>query len=114
MSASAPAAIALVLLVASSGCHKKSTATEPTSPQPPATTDPQPLRDAAMASGRLVGAAVQSSFLGDARYSTVLGKHFNYLTAEYEMKWATIGRTPGLQDFSGGDAIANYAAGRGM
>ena len=72
------------------------------------------LKDAASASGRLVGAAVKSALLGDARYSAVLGRHFNYVTAEYEMKWATIGQRPGAEDFSGGDAIAGYAASRGM
>ena len=46
-----------------------------------------------MSAGRLVGAAVQSSFLGDSLYSAVLSRHFNYLTAEYEMKWDPIERS---------------------
>jgi Glycosyl hydrolase family 10 len=57
-----------------------------------------PLRDAAMSAGKLVGAAVQSSLLGDPRYSEVLGRHFNYLTAEYEMKWDPIDRVRGTAD----------------
>ena len=67
-----------------------------------------------MSAGKLVGAAVQSSFLGDSLYSTVLSRHFNYLTAEYEMKWDPVERTQGVEDFSGGDAIAGYAEGHGM
>jgi endo-1,4-beta-xylanase len=65
-------------------------------------------------SGRLVGAAVQAAFLTDGRYTAVLNRHFNYLTAEYEMKWATTGRTPAVEDFSAGDTIASYAESRGM
>jgi endo-1,4-beta-xylanase len=67
-----------------------------------------------MSAGRLVGAAVQSGYLGDARYSAVLGRHFNYLTAEYEMKWATTGQNPNVENYSAGDAIASYAQAHGM
>jgi len=80
----------------------------------PPGTDVEALKEAASVSGRLVGAAVQSALLGDARYSAVLGRQFNYVTAEYEMKWGTIGQRPGVEDFSGGDAISGYAASRGM
>jgi endo-1,4-beta-xylanase len=88
----------------------------PTSPSTPtpAATDPDPLRAAAAAAGKLVGAAVQSSFLGDSRYSAVFSRHFDYVTAEYEMKWDPIEKTRGAEDFSGGDAIAGYAAAHGM
>jgi endo-1,4-beta-xylanase len=44
----------------------------------------------------------------------VFARHFNYVTAEYEMKWDPIEKTRGAEDFSGGDAIASYAAARGM
>ncbi len=92
----------------------------PTAPTPPATPAPipgtavEPLRDAAGVSGRLVGAAVQSSLLADGRYSSVLAHHFNYLTAEYEMKWDAIERVQGSRSFAGGDAIVAFAAGNGM
>jgi len=108
------AALALLLCACS---HKASPAptspTTPTSPTPPAA-DPDPLRNAAAAAGKLVGAAVQSSFLTDARYSAVFARHFDYVTAEYEMKWDPIERSRGTEDFSGGDAIAAFAAARGM
>jgi endo-1,4-beta-xylanase len=92
----------------------------PTSPSPSPTPTPTPpgdvppLRDAAASAGKLVGAAVQSPLLSDARYSEILGRHFNYVTAEYEMKWDPIERVQGSDDFVGGDAIVGYAASLGM
>lgn len=98
-------------------CHKKSTPTSPTTTTPstlPPSSDAAPLRDAAVAAGRLVGAAVQTSYLNDARYSAVVARHFNYLTAEYEMKWATTGQSQNVENYSAGDTIAAYAEARGM
>jgi endo-1,4-beta-xylanase len=92
----------------------------PVSPSPtgpgggPPGIEVDPLRDAARASGKLVGAAVQSAFLSDGRYAGVLARHFNYLTAEYEMKWDPIERVRGINDFSGADAIVGYAQANGM
>jgi endo-1,4-beta-xylanase len=74
----------------------------------------EPLRAAATSSGKLVGAAVPSSLLGDSRYADVLSRHFNYLTAEYEMKWGAIEATRGQNDFSAGDAIVAFGQSRGM
>ncbi len=102
-----------ILVAAQLACGSKS----PTSPSPvptPIPVEPDPLRDAASAAGKLVGAAVQSSYLNDPRYNAVLSRHFNYLTAEYQMKWDPIERVKGVEDFSGGDAIAGYAAAQGM
>ena len=79
---------------------------------PPAQADP--LRDAARVAGKKVGAAVQSGYLADGRYSSVLSRHFDYLTAEYEMKWATIEATQGIRNFSPGDNIAGYGQANGM
>lgn len=92
----------------------------PTTPVPVATARPlwseaAPLRDAAAASGRLVGAALFSSRLGsDASYTGAAGRHFNYVTAEWEMKWDPVQRTPGVYDFSGADRIVEFAESRGM
>ncbi len=89
----------------------------PTSPTPaiPTTpgTLPDPLRDAAGASGKLVGTAVQANLLGNPQYRDVVDRHFNYITAEYEMKWATIGPGPGVYNYSPGDAIVAYADAHG-
>ena len=90
-------------------------AASPTAPgSTPVAADPDPLRGAAAAAGKRVGTAVQSSLLADARYGAVFSRHFDYVTAEYEMKWDPIERTRGAEDFSGGDAIASYAAAHGM
>ena len=100
------------------GCSGQATPVSPT-PSPTTTTlpagmDVEPLRLAAQASGKLVGAAVPSNALGDGRYAGVLGRHFNYLTAEYEMKWDAIERSRGTNDFSAGDAIVSYGQANGM
>jgi endo-1,4-beta-xylanase len=74
-----------------------------------------PLRDAAARTGRLVGAAVYSSALAtDPTYAAAAGRHFSYLTAEWEMKWDPVQRVPGVYDFSGGDAIVAFGEARGM
>jgi GH35 family endo-1,4-beta-xylanase len=74
----------------------------------------EPLRDAARGSNKLIGAAVPSSLLADARYSGVFRRHFNYATAEYEMKWDAIERAPGQNDFGAGDTIVAFAQASGM
>src|SRR6476661_1927941 len=108
-----------VLVVAAitlcAGCGGDKGPTAPTnSPATPSGMQVDPLRDAARAAGKLVGAAVQSGLLSDGRYSGILGRHFNYLTAEYEMKWDAIERTRGANNFAAGDAIVSYGLGNGM
>jgi endo-1,4-beta-xylanase len=103
---------ALLLTLAACGSKAGSTPTSPSTPVAPV--DPDPLRAAADAAGKLVGTAVQSSYLNDARYAAVFARHFNYVTAEYEMKWDPIERTRGAEDFGAADAIVNYALSRGM
>jgi endo-1,4-beta-xylanase len=112
--------IAGTLLVAWVGCGGSKTPASPTTPAAPGTSSgtpgmqAEPLRDAGRASGKLVGAAVKSSLLSDARYAGVLGRHFSYLTAEFEMKWDAIERTRGSEDFRAGDAIVSYGQANGM
>jgi len=110
-------ALVLASVLGASGCGSDNRSPTPTGPGSPATPggmQVDPLREAARPAGKLLGAAVQSGLLGDGRYSGVLGRHFNYLTAEYEMKWDPIERTRGANDFSGADAIVSYALGNGM
>src|SRR5919198_4931123 len=103
--------VLLVPTVAGGGPNAQ---TSPAPPLAPPTMALEPLRDAASAANKLVGTAVQSAFLNDPRYSAVFSRHFNYVTAEYEMKWDPIERSPGAEDFSGGDRIASYAESQGM
>jgi endo-1,4-beta-xylanase len=48
------------------------------------------------------------------QYSGVAGREFNYLTAEYEMKWNVIEPSSGAQNFGAGDAIVGFALSQGM
>jgi len=90
------------------------------SPSPTPTPGPpagqlDPLRDAAAATGRWVGAAVQSGLLaGEPEYADTVARHFNYLTAEWEMKMDPIARVRGQYDFAGADAIVAFAEAHGM
>src|SRR5258706_3973152 len=74
-----------------------------------------PVRDSAATGGRWVGAAVQRGYIASEPGSAAaLGRHFSYLTAEYQMKWDPIQRERGVFDFSGGDAIVAFAEANGM
>ena len=106
-----PAAAILLLSIASCGGDRS-----PVSPSPsPSPSDPSDtLKAAANAQGRLVGTAVQSSLLANGQYSAVVSREFNYLTAEYEMKWNVHEPVPEAFAFGAGDAIVSYAASQGM
>jgi endo-1,4-beta-xylanase len=74
------------------------------------------LVDAAVSSGRLVGAAVNNAPLAaESIYRDTLAANFNYVTAEYEMKWDPIqaqGRD--VYDYARADAIVGFALDHGM
>jgi len=107
--------VALVVTVGACGGGDDGSPTTPTNPPPVPTTDPDPLRNAAAVAGKWVGAAVQSSLLrNDATYAATFRKHFDYVTAEWEMKWDPLQREPGVFDFSGGDRIVRFAESSGM
>jgi GH35 family endo-1,4-beta-xylanase len=108
---------AAAAIAAQASCGGSKGPASPTTPGVPGATSgmqAEPLRNAAAASGKLVGAAVKSSLLGDGTYAGVLRRHFNYLTAEFEMKWDAIERTRGGRDFRGGDAIVAFGQANGM
>ena len=104
------AALVLVLLPGLGACGSGGGYSAP-SPLPSATpaTIPDPLRADAAAAGKWIGAAIQSGYLNEEAYSRTLARHFDYLTAEYEMKWDPVERTPGVYYFAGADAIVAYA-----
>jgi endo-1,4-beta-xylanase len=106
--------VVLVTLAACGGSGDNAAPTPTPTPGPPAASV-GPLRDVAAAGGKWVGAAVQSGYLAsEPDYVAALGRHFSYLTAEYEMKWDPIQRQRGVFDFSGGDAIVAFAEANGM
>jgi endo-1,4-beta-xylanase len=100
------------LVIACGGAKSASPVSPTPSPPPPTTSDT--LKAAAADAGRLVGTAVQASLLGDPQYGPVVDREFNYLTAEYQMKWDVIEPGEGSLNFGPGDAIVDYARSRGM
>ncbi|HEX6738977.1 MAG TPA: endo-1,4-beta-xylanase, partial [Vicinamibacteria bacterium] len=92
----APATLGMLL----AGCGgARPTPTAPASPTAPGATQVEPLRGAASAGSRLIGAAVTSRLLREeATYRDAFAHHFNYVTAEYEMKWGQIERQPGQRN----------------
>jgi endo-1,4-beta-xylanase len=106
--------VVLVTLAACGGSGDYAAPPPTPTPGPPAASV-GPLRDAAATVGKWVGAAVQSGYLAsEPDYVAALGRHFSYLTAEYEMKWDPIQRERGVFDFSGGDAIVAFAEANSM
>lgn len=120
MTRGAPAALALAVLLAACGGGGGFEPTPVPTPAPtptpgPAWNEVAPLRASAEASGRLVGAALVSSLLAsDAVYAAAAARHFDYVTAEWEMKWDPIQKAPGVYDFSGGDRVVDFAERNGM
>jgi endo-1,4-beta-xylanase len=107
---------ALLAACGGGGFDSTTTPTPAATPTPgPAWNEVAPLRDAASSSGRLIGAALFSSGLAsEPVYAAAAGRHFNYVTAEWEMKWDPVQKTQGVFDFSGGDALVGFAESRGM
>jgi endo-1,4-beta-xylanase len=87
---------------------------DPVATPTPTPADPDPLRSDAAATGRWIGAAIQSALLNETAYTRTLNRHFDYVTAEYEMKWDPIERQPGVYDFIGADLIVAHAQRNGQ
>lgn len=99
-----------LLCVACGGDRSPASPTSPT--PPPQATDA--LKNAFGARGKLVGTAVQSGLLSDGTYNEVAAREFNYLTAEYEMKWDVLEPSPGASRFGAADSIVGFAMTNGM
>src|SRR6476646_3005015 len=57
-----------------------------------------------------VGAAADSQFLvSDSSYASVLGSEYNELTAENEMKFASVAPTSPTENYAGADALVSFA-----
>jgi len=60
--------------------------------------------------GLKVGAAADSQFLvSDSTYASVLGSEYNELTAENEMKFASVAPTSPTENYAGADALVSFA-----
>ncbi|WP_328616004.1 endo-1,4-beta-xylanase [Amycolatopsis sp. NBC_00355] len=75
--------------------------------QAPAASASVPLKDI---THRYVGSAVAASYLAsEPDYRAVLTREFDNVTPENEMKWGTVEAVRGQYDWSGADAIVQYA-----
>ncbi|MCI4066244.1 endo-1,4-beta-xylanase [Micromonospora sp. R77] len=81
-------------------------------PPPPVQQDIPSLKDVYQGQF-LIGAAVKTPHL-TGQVSEVLGKHFNSITAEYQMKWANIQPTEGHFTWADSDRLVAYAKANGM
>jgi len=75
---------------------------------------PHRLREAADSRGILIGAAVRSSLFSEAAYSETLGREFNMVEPEDDMKWARLRPDAETFDFHAGDEIVAFAKAHGM
>lgn len=90
--------------------------------QPAAASQPAPqqeltgpsLRELAAQHGMVIGAAVQPSFLTNPIYAETLATQFNSLTPENQMKPAPIHPERDRYDFSGADALVEFALAHNM
>ncbi len=106
-----------LLVVGLVGCGGSDGPSQPSTPTPtgPAWNEAAPLRSTAASSRKRVGTAVFSNgLLTDTVYAGAAARHFDDLTAEWEMKWDPIEKSRGVLDFSGGDAIVRFAEANGM
>jgi endo-1,4-beta-xylanase len=57
----------------------------------------------------MVGAAADSPYLSDSSYAATLGSQYNELTAENEMKFASVAPTSATETYTGADALVSFA-----
>jgi endo-1,4-beta-xylanase len=75
----------------------------------------QSLREAANASGLLIGTAVRpSALLSEPAYAATVAREFNMVEPEDAMKWLTVRRESSAFDFRQADDIVNFALAHGM
>ena len=71
---------------------------------------PEPsLRQAAQASGMLIGAAVRPAQLSEAAYTSTLAREFNMVEPEDALKWEVVHPEPQRFDFSQADQVVDFA-----
>ncbi|KAJ3051153.1 hypothetical protein HK097_007865 [Rhizophlyctis rosea] len=69
----------------------------------------KPLRDLAKAKDIYIGVAIGNGNLGDAKYTEIMKREFNFITPENSMKWEAIEPKPAEFHFAQGDEIVAVA-----
>jgi endo-1,4-beta-xylanase len=72
------------------------------------------LRQAAEASGILIGTAVRPYLLAEPAYAATLAREYNMVEPEDAMKWWVVRPTVDAFDFRQGDAVVRFAQAHGM
>ena len=72
------------------------------------------LGAAAAQSGRYFGTAISNGKLGDSAYTTLAAREFNMVTPENELKIDATEPNQNSFNFTGGDAILNWATSHGL
>jgi endo-1,4-beta-xylanase len=85
--------------------------TDPVVDPPPAAA---PLRELAAARNFWIGTAIGSPFPSDARYTTLLGREFNVLVADNDMKFSYLQPTRGGYRFQRADEMVAFAESKQM
>jgi len=76
---------------------------------------PNGLRGAVAREGLSIGSAAHDALIvGDPEYAMVLGREFDSLTPYTAMKWGQIHPEPQRYDFTGADALVDFARAHGM
>ena len=108
MHRSLAAGIAVLLGLAGAGIF------QPLEPAPATGSAALPLRGLADRIPLRIGATLETVQIDDADYAGTLAREFNALTAENAMKWYSIQATRGVFDFSGADAVLEFAEANDM
>ncbi len=74
----------------------------------------QSLREAARASGLLIGVAVRPVQLSEAAYASTLAREFNMVEPEDALKWEIVHPQPQSFDFSQADQVVDFATRHSM
>src|SRR6267142_2075277 len=75
---------------------------------------PQTLREAAQATGILVGTAVRPSLFSEAAYTATLAREYNLVEPEDAMKWFTLRPETATFNFREGDDVVRFAQAHNM
>jgi len=84
----------------------------PTAPNPTpsaATSAAWPLRQQAQAAGRLYGAAVDVTGIGDPAFAAAVATECGIITSENSLKWAALRPAADRFDFARGDTLRDFA-----